>query len=155
MRLFLSPISPHFCPSLVRPGIFVTMFAPFVVSLLALAIPMVFAQNPQVHDASFAPDSVLRISKIDASIACAQRESVVVNGTTPGPVVELTAGKPNWIRVYNDMTDDNATIASTALLSPRRDGDPNKRPALAWPKSECCAFLVSLQCVGSHTHHTC
>ena len=74
---------------------------------------LVSAANLQTHDASFQPDVVLRISKINAQIACTERESVVVNGTTPGPLVTLTAGKTTWIRVYNDMPNDNATTVST------------------------------------------
>jgi hypothetical protein len=62
------------------------------------------------HDDSFTPDAVLRISSADISVACAHRETVVVNGTSPGPVVRLTEGKTSWIRVYNDMGSNNLTM---------------------------------------------
>jgi hypothetical protein len=62
------------------------------------------------HDDRFQPDEVLRISQIDAALACVYRTSAVVNGTTPGPLIRLTEGKTTWIRVYNDMPDQNATV---------------------------------------------
>lgn len=117
----------------------------FVTDTLLLVVPLLLAskvacQNQYTHDDSFTPGSVLRISKIDAPIACAQRESVVVNGTTPGPVVSLTAGQPNWIRVYNDMSDDNATIASQTFEA-MDCTFANLEIALAWLESERCALL--------------
>ncbi|OQO14183.1 hypothetical protein B0A48_01059 [Cryoendolithus antarcticus] len=36
--------------------------------------------------------------------------SVVVNGTTPEPAIRIPAGKTSWIRVYNDMPDQNTTM---------------------------------------------
>ena len=65
-----------------------------------------------VHDSSFIPDHVLRLSYKTVPIGCQQRLSAVVNGTTPGPELRLQPGKTSWIRVYNDMTDQNATIVS-------------------------------------------
>ena len=93
----------------------------------------IVAANLQVHDDSFRPDVVLHVSSIDAEIACTTRRSVVVNGTTPGPAVTLTSGKTTWIRVYNDMTDQNATIhwhGLTESVAPFSDGTPL---ASQWP----------------------
>ena len=93
----------------------------------------VIATNIQVHDDSFQPDETLHITSINAEIACTTRQSVVINGTTPGPAVTLNAEKTTWIRVYNDMTDQNATIhwhGLTESVAPFSDGTPL---ASQWP----------------------
>ena len=64
------------------------------------------------HGASFAPDYILRASAQNISVACASRYSVVVNGTSPGPQIHLQENQTSWVRVYNDMTDQNFTMVS-------------------------------------------
>ncbi|KAI9726641.1 MAG: bck1-like resistance to osmotic shock [Chrysothrix sp. TS-e1954] len=79
------------------------------------------------HDARFTPDSVLRLSRTDAALACVYRTSVVVNGTTPGPRLTLKENQTTWIRVYNDMDDQNATVHWHGLsqsVAPFSDGTP-------------------------------
>jgi FtsP/CotA-like multicopper oxidase with cupredoxin domain len=66
--------------------------------------------HPRCHDHSFIPDHVLRITYETISIGCQTRPSVVINGSLPGPELRLRPGKTSWIRVYNDMTEFNATI---------------------------------------------
>jgi hypothetical protein len=73
--------------------------------------------KPQYHDSSFIPDHVLRLTYEEISIGCQTRSSTVVNGTLPGPTIHLKPGRTSWIRVYNDMSDYNATIVRTALQS--------------------------------------
>ena len=68
--------------------------------------------HPKCHDASFVPDHVLRLTYENVSIGCQTRPSALVNGSIPGPELRLRPGKTSWIRVYNDMTDYNATIVS-------------------------------------------
>lgn len=41
---------------------------------------------------------------------CEQRESVIFNGSTPGPPLYMKEGETTWVRVYNDMTDLNFTV---------------------------------------------
>lgn len=64
------------------------------------------------HDDSFQPDHILRVSARDYAQACNTRYSVLVNGTSPGPELRLKEGQVNWIRVYNDLKDENTTIVS-------------------------------------------
>lgn len=78
--------------------------------------PVAAKRSMKVHDDTFTPDNVLRISSIDAAIACTHQQSTVINGTTPGPVLTLTADETTWVRVYNDMTDQNATIVSLSSV---------------------------------------
>lgn len=65
-----------------------------------------------LHDANFQPDVILRVTAQNISQACNTRYSAVVNGTSPGPTITLQAGRPAWIRVYNDMPDANLTMVS-------------------------------------------
>jgi len=66
-----------------------------------------------VHDDSFQPDHILRVTARDYDEACTSRYSVLVNGSSPGPELRLKEGQVNWIRVYNDMKDENTTIVSS------------------------------------------
>nr|OQO17797.1 hypothetical protein B0A51_14873 [Rachicladosporium sp. CCFEE 5018] len=107
------------------------LLASFLIGSLAWAT--VFAtpnhppHKPRPHGSDFIPDHVLRVSYEQVTTACQTRMSVVVNGTTPGPAVRIPAGKTSWIRVYNDMTDQNTTMhwhglsQRTAIFS---DGTP-------------------------------
>jgi L-ascorbate oxidase len=81
-----------------------------------------------VHDDTFVPDFVLRVTYETVDIACQSRLSVLVNGTSPGPAITLPPGKTSWIRVYNDMEDLNTTMHWHGLsqaLSPFADGTPS------------------------------
>lgn len=104
------------------------MWSPWRISLLgALSLASTSWAIPQVHDGSFVPDQVLRMTTEDISIACETRHSVVVNGTAPGPPVYLVEGKPQWIRVYNDIADQNVTMHWHGLAqraAPFSDGTP-------------------------------
>ncbi|WPH00141.1 L-ascorbate oxidase [Acrodontium crateriforme] len=88
---------------------------------------------PQHHGNDFVPDHILRVTLANVSVGCQTRQSVLVNGTLPGPELRLKAGKTNWIRVYNDMEEYNTTIhwhglsQRTAIFS---DGTPS---ASQWP----------------------
>jgi multicopper oxidase len=63
-----------------------------------------------VHDESFIPDIILRVTAANYSQACQNRYSVLVNGTSPGPTLRLEEGTVTWIRVYNDMDNYNTTM---------------------------------------------
>lgn len=84
---------------------------PLVVpALLATwSAPLVFALTVR-HDSTFTPDHVLRVTNQNIDIACDQHLSVIVNGSTPGPVLRLAPGTASWIRVYNDVEDQNLTM---------------------------------------------
>jgi hypothetical protein len=66
----------------------------------------------EVHDDHFQPDHVLRVAIAQVPSACEMRQDVVVNGTSPGPAIHLLPGARTWIRVYNDMPDQNLTMVS-------------------------------------------
>jgi len=70
------------------------------------------------HDDTFSPDHILRVTNENIDIACDQHLSVVVNGSTPGPVIRLAPGTSSWIRVYNDVEDQNLTMVCLSSSSP-------------------------------------
>lgn len=76
-------------------------------------------RHPRTHDETFVPDLVLRLTYEKVSIACQSRASVLINGTTPGPPIYMKPGKTTWVRVYNDMTDYNATMVGHITASTR------------------------------------
>lgn len=89
-----------------------------VVSILWLAAaaqgsrhrPPADCGSPKHHSGDFVPDHILRLTYGNVSMGCQTRESVLVNGSSPGPEIRLQPGKTSWIRVYNDMADFNTTI---------------------------------------------
>ncbi|KAI0002709.1 putative multicopper oxidase [Xylariaceae sp. FL0662B] len=85
------------------------------------------ASTASVHDPSWQPEYVLHATSQVITMNCQQRESVVFNGTTPGPPLYLQEGKTTWVRVYNDMSDLNFTVhwhGLTMRTAPFSDGTP-------------------------------
>lgn len=78
-----------------------------VLPLLALA-----AAKCKVHDQTFTPDYVLEATLEDIKVNCKSRQSVVFNGTFPGPTLHLKEEQTVWIRVYNRVPDQNLTVVS-------------------------------------------
>lgn len=86
-----------------------------------------------LHGSDWQPDHILRITAQNISIACEERYSAVINGTSPGPELRLPAGQVSWIRVYNDMEDKNLTMHWHGLalrMAPFADGS---ELASQWP----------------------
>ena len=83
--------------------------------LLANWLPALAFAETVVHGENFWPDHVLRISIAEVPSGCENREGLVVNGTSPGPTIRLLSGASSWIRVYNDMIDQNLTMVSLTL----------------------------------------
>jgi hypothetical protein len=84
--------------------------------LSALAVGLIKAAYAKtvVHDGNFIPDAILRVTSGNRNQSCVpEKEILLVNGTSPGPELRLTEGKTYWIRVYNDMVDQNFTMVSS------------------------------------------
>lgn len=62
------------------------------------------------HNEAFVPEYILRATAQNVSQACIPRLSVLLNGTSPGPELRLRPGITSWIRVYNDIPDQNLTV---------------------------------------------
>lgn len=65
-----------------------------------------------VHGKGFTPDHILRVTVAQIPSACETREDVIINGTSPGPLIRVPPGARTWVRVYNDMKDRNLTMVS-------------------------------------------
>jgi hypothetical protein len=64
-----------------------------------------------VASADFIPDAVLRVTEEERKEPCVPwKDLLVVNGTSPGPLLRFTEGKTVWIRVYNDISHQNLTM---------------------------------------------
>ncbi|KAK7743086.1 hypothetical protein SLS62_010719 [Diatrype stigma] len=112
-----------------------------------------------LHDASsFTPDAVLHISVRNISIGGINRYSTLINDSLPAPELRLPEGEVVWIRVYNDMTDQNTTIHWHGLAqaaSPFSDGTPL---ASQWPIPPQHFFDYELQLpngsAGTYFYHS-
>jgi FtsP/CotA-like multicopper oxidase with cupredoxin domain len=63
------------------------------------------------HDDNFRPDAVLVVTEEHVKQSCVDEKAVLlVNGTTPGPTLRFTEGETVWIRVYNEIHDQNLTM---------------------------------------------
>lgn len=73
-----------------------------------------WAREPylKLHDDTFIPDAVLQVTESNSQVGCIERTSVIVNGSVPGPELRFASGSVVWIRVYNDMPDNNLTMVS-------------------------------------------
>ncbi|KAL1966534.1 hypothetical protein VTN77DRAFT_4456 [Rasamsonia byssochlamydoides] len=100
---------------------------------LVLTLAAAATNTVHVHDESFIPDIILRVTATNYSQACHERYSVLVNGTSPGPELRFQEGKTTWIRVYNDMEAENVTMhwhGLSMMVAPFSDGTPQ---ASQWP----------------------
>lgn len=78
--------------------------------LLSNLPAVIVAVHVHIHDESFTPDIVLRITAENYTQACHDRYSVLINGSSPGPELRLQEGRTTWIRVHNDMEVENVTM---------------------------------------------
>ena len=70
-----------------------------------------------VHNASFIPDAVLRVTLQNINVGGIRRLTTLVNGSLPGPELRIPEQEVTWIRVYNDMQDQNLTMVCTDVNS--------------------------------------
>ena len=68
-----------------------------------------------VHDNSFSPDVILRVTLQNISLGGIQRLTTLVNGSIPGPELRVQENEIAWIRVYNDVKGQNLTMVSRII----------------------------------------
>ncbi|KAK3316564.1 Cupredoxin [Apodospora peruviana] len=101
--------------------------------LLGSWLPALSLAAMEVHGTSFTPDHILRVTVATIPSGCKTRTAVIVNGTSPGPAIHVLPGSTSWIRVYNDMDNQNLTMhwhGLTQRMAPFADGSPQ---ASQWP----------------------
>ncbi|KAK2591095.1 hypothetical protein QQS21_011229 [Conoideocrella luteorostrata] len=104
-----------------------------VIGLLAFAAAPVLSLETQEHGDSFAPDIVLSVTREDISIGGMYRQTALINNSLPAPTLRIPEQKVVWIRVYNNMADENVTMHWHGLAQatyPFSDGTPL---ASQWP----------------------
>jgi FtsP/CotA-like multicopper oxidase with cupredoxin domain len=78
--------------------------------------------NTVIHDDSFIPDAILSVTKEQRKQSCVSlKDILLVNGTSPGPELRFKEGETVWIRVYNNIPNQNLTmviIIPTLCLHP-------------------------------------
>jgi len=69
------------------------------------------------HDETFIPDAVLiyTTENITQTSCVAEKATVLINGTSPGPELRVKEGQTAWIRVYNNIADQNVTVVSLSF----------------------------------------
>lgn len=67
------------------------------------------------HDDSFTPDAVLTVTRQNISIAGINKYATMVNGSIPGPALRIPENVVFWVRVYNEIEDDNLTMVNDCL----------------------------------------
>lgn len=68
--------------------------------------------QPWISD--YTPDYVLAATAENVTINCLSRYSVIFNGSLPGPPLHLKENQTTWVRVYNNIEDQNLTVVSLA-----------------------------------------
>ena len=86
------------------------MYGRAIALLLFAFHSLAAASSYHKHDSSFQPDYVLVATAENITVDCQSRYSVVLNGTSPGPLLHLREGVITWVRVYNNMQDLNLTV---------------------------------------------
>lgn len=92
----------------------------YLSSILTLISSIQFALGAEhgfgvvTHDTTFIPDAVLVVTQANVSQSCyGPKQTFLINGTSPGPSITLVENVTYWIRVYNDMPNENLTMVST------------------------------------------
>lgn len=82
-------------------------------------------------DTSWKPDYVLHVTNELITLACLDKESVLINGQHPAPLLRFKEGESKWVRVYNHLEKTKATaITNVAMhwhgidVHPVHDGTP-------------------------------
>ncbi|KKO97602.1 L-ascorbate oxidase [Trichoderma harzianum] len=94
---------------------------------ISLFGPARAAGGPRIHDVTFIPDRVLRVTRREIGVGGIRRLTTLINDTLPGPELHIPKHQVVWIRVYNDMTDANLTMHWHGLAqaaAPFSDGAP-------------------------------
>ena len=84
---------------------------------LLLLLPLILLHNvtATIHDDSFTPDAILRVTAQNVSLGGIQKLTTLVNGSIPGPELRVPENETAWIRVFNDMNGQNLTMVSRII----------------------------------------
>ncbi|KFG82524.1 putative laccase [Metarhizium anisopliae] len=125
--------------------------------LLYHSVSVIGVQH-HTHDESFTPDAVLTVTRQNMSIAGVNKFATLVNDSIPGPALHMPENEVFWVRVYNNIEDDNLTMHWHGLTQgayPFSDGTPQ---ASQWPIPPNHFFDYELQSpngsAGTYMYHS-
>ncbi|KAJ2989649.1 hypothetical protein NUW58_g3367 [Xylaria curta] len=104
-----------------------------MMGVISALVAGVAALHARVHDDTFTPDLVLSVTRQNVSVAGIERYSTLINSSLPAPMLRIPENQVVWIRVHNEMVDENVTIHWHGLAQaayPFSDGTPL---ASQWP----------------------
>lgn len=97
------------------------------VACLGLLQPGLAYRQGVTHDGSWEPEYVLVATSQNITVNCHSRKSVVFNGTSPGPAIHMVEGHTTWVRVYNQIENDNLTVVGRISFMPKSMFEEMKR----------------------------
>jgi hypothetical protein len=86
-------------------------------------VALVASLKAHCHDYSFTPNEIFRVTRQNVNLGGIYRYTTLVNDSIPGPPLRIPENEVFWIRVYNDMTDDNLTMVSLSGVSATASAD--------------------------------
>ena len=112
---------------------------------LLLLLPLILPHyvTATVHDDSFTPDAVLRVTAQNISLGGIHKLAPLVNGSIPGPELRVPENETVWIRVFNDIEGQNLTMVSRTIsqMIPSAWSSLREYPALAWTRDGCVSIF--------------
>ncbi|KAG0147834.1 hypothetical protein CROQUDRAFT_90966 [Cronartium quercuum f. sp. fusiforme G11] len=123
-----------------------------------LIVLITFLSNAgSVHSAAnWSPTTSLRVSRTVLASDCTQRESVVINGSSPGPELRFQAGERVWVRVYNDLENENTTMHWHGISqygTPFSDGTALSQYVIPAGSFFDYEFELPLSSAGTYIYH--
>lgn len=95
------------------------MYSSLLLTSLAVTNAVFAAKLHEHHDGYFSPDAVLRVKGENISLGGVHKIAPIVNGSIPGPILRIPENQVVWVRVYNDMHNENLTMVSSLCLMTR------------------------------------
>lgn len=116
LHLLKLSIIPHYSSSFKM--LFFQTLLPLISALCIGLIKVTYA-TLVTHDESFVPDAILRVTEEETKQSCVPEKNILlVNGTSPGPELRFKENQTIWIRVYNDVHDQNLTMVKFSIYFP-------------------------------------
>ncbi|KAG0147835.1 hypothetical protein CROQUDRAFT_132283 [Cronartium quercuum f. sp. fusiforme G11] len=125
--------------------------------LLLVIVALLMNKVAYVNSApSWQPTTSLRVSQKVLAADCTRRNSIVINGTSPGPELRFREGERIWIRVFNDLEKENTTIhwhGITQFGTPFADGTAVSQYVIPAGSFFDYEFDLPLESAGTFMYH--
>ena len=120
-------------------------------SLASVSRPLGAPPRPRSIDAT--TEYELRIAETPIAIAGRRTTATTINGTVPGPLIELHEGTDTVIRVVNALDEDTSVHWHGLLVPPRMDGVPGVSfPGI--PARSTFEYRFPMRQYGTYWYHS-